>query len=108
MNITSNICFEPNETAVLLQVTLMKATAVKDTNYEIIPFHSLDLQRSGHPYVADVIISNAESIDSSNEANEASTSFTTVQRNNAVILVVEVKNLYQLIFQVATPQIYKC
>ena len=38
--------------------------------------------------MADVIISDAESIYS---LNEASTSFTTVQRNNAVILVVEVK-----------------
>ena len=76
----------------LLKVTLMIAAALKGTNYIINPFHSLDLpQKSGHPYVADVIISDGESNDSSNPPDEASIYFTTVKHNNAVIFVVKVK-----------------
>ena len=56
------------------------------------PFCSLDLpQKSGHPYVAEVMISDGELSDSSEPPDEPSTYFTTVQHNNAVILVVEVK-----------------
>ena len=97
----SNICFG-TESARLLKVTLMMATALRYKQCKIVPYHVLELpgKKPGHPLIADMIIKESQSAESSSVGLSVSESaaaeqpiITTISHNESVIMIVECKKI---------------
>ena len=85
----------------------MMSAALKSNGCEVIPFHVLELptKKVGHPYVADVVISESESSgDNSTISDDAlSASVVTVHRDRSLIMVIEVKKSISAKFFMSEP-----
>ena len=91
------------ESAGLLKVTLMMATALKHKKFQIVPYHVLELpeKKPGHPYVADMIIKGSKTESSSLTdksveepvATDEQPAIATISYNKSVIMIIEFKKV---------------
>ena len=97
---TGNISFEANENAILFKVTLMMAIALKSSNYQIVPYHALELplKKVGHPYTADMLIRDNKSDKSSSmscsddvDSVDEVAPIAAIAKKHNIIMVVEIK-----------------
>ena len=84
----------------------MISASLKSNNYEVKPFHSLELptnaKKVGHPYVVDMVISDSESSDNSTTLDEQS-SVATVHKGRSLFMVIEVKKAVPAKFSMNEP-----
>lgn len=78
------------------------AVALKPFSCKIVPYHALELKtkKVGHPYEVDMLVKRKMESDEQMELEE---SITTVQRNEKIVMIVEVKKSVSASFSMNEP-----
>lgn len=99
LEMTCNIKFEANESAILMKVTLLMAVALKAQDCIIVSYHALELpaKKSGHPYVTDMLVTNLPKV-TSDEGSIA-----TILKNEAILMIIECKKAVSQSFSMIDP-----